>query len=187
MNSEDLDFNGLITQMWGSEESLQSFLDSEMPELCARVCGPDAEIPRVQITYPSLKVVEQQQPPEGSGEVTHYKVESDALGYRAGRKDVPAKLFVSILHAGHKEKLREFLAYLLIFHWEALGAEGADEVDYTHSFDAIIRESSSNMSDATSKDVRSPQFLAKAAIVAREFEVPLGEFLAPKVSLNVYR
>jgi hypothetical protein len=180
MHLEDLDFVALINQMWGSEDNLKSYCDSEVPRLCARICGPDAPVPALQITVPPLKTLERQ----GNS----YTVASEKIGYKAELNGAPAKIYISVLAAGNKPKLPQFIAYALIYHWEALGAIGEETYDYPEPAETMIRDicMEMGMSDAEYKDAHSPKFIAKAMKVAQDFELPLRDFLFPKLSLTVY-
>jgi hypothetical protein len=184
MHLEDMDFNALINQMWGSEANLQSFLDSEVPHLCERICGPNAPVPAVQVMFPPLKKVGRRE--DAYGEEIHFKEGSGSFIYRPGLDGSTAKICISVLMAGHRLKLAQFLAYALIHHWEALGARGEEAYEYPEQVDSIIKGSCTKISEAEFKDSHSPKFVAKAVRVARDLEVPLGEFLFPKLSLTVY-
>lgn len=184
MHLEDIDFNALINQMWGSEANLKAFLDSEVPNLCERICGPNAQVPVVQVTVPPLKTLERRE--DTDGEERQFKVADGSCTYRAGLNGSPAKIYISVLMACHRLKLSQFLAYALIYHWEALGARGEEAYEYPKQADSIIKESCTKISEADFKDSHSPTFVAKAVRVARDLEVPLGEFLFPKLSLTVY-
>src|SRR5437016_4066866 len=132
MRLEDLDFDALINQMWGSESNLQSFLDSETPRLCLRICGPDAPIPKVKVTFPPIK-----------GEIkngTPVDLALAAINYRPGSEHTPATVYIPVVVAGNKPKLPQFIASALIRHWEALGGIGEVAFEYSEAADALIKE-----------------------------------------------
>jgi hypothetical protein len=178
MRFEDVDFTLLIDQMWGSEANLLSFLDSEVPNLCSRICGPDAPVPTVKVTYP---------PVQGETEVgITMELAFPGVAYRAELDGAPAKMSIPALIAGNKARLPQFIALALIKHWEALGAIGEEVFEVPEAANIIIRESCRGMSVENFMESHSPQFIAKAAKVARDLEIPLGQFLFPKLSLTVY-
>jgi hypothetical protein len=178
MDPENLDLGALITQMWGSEANLQSFLDSEVPNLCSRICGPDAPIPSVRITYPKVKVSVEEESLEN--------VSTGELEYRPGLKDAPATILISAFIAGNKPRLPQFIAFGLIRHWEALGAIGKDVFDYSVSVAALLKEAGRPISEERFRELYSPQLVAKATKVARDVEISLQDFLLPRISLSIY-
>jgi len=177
MRLEDLDFTALINQMWGSEANLLSFLDIEVPHLCARICGPEAPVPTLKVIYPQLKAESQQGARQSAITNTIYQGESDG---------VPATILIHAIIAGNKSKLPQFIARELVHHWEALGAIGEARFDYPESVAALVKKSDTPISEERFKEIYSPQFVAKAMTVARDLEIPLQDFLFPRMSLSIY-
>jgi hypothetical protein len=178
MRLEDLDFTALINQMWGSEANLHSFLDTEVPHLCARICGPEAPVPMVKVIYPQLK-----------GEVQEGVDRQSAIAntiYQGESDGVPATILIHVIIAGNKSKLPQFIARELVHHWEALGAIGETRFDYPESVAALVKKSDTPISEERFKEIYSPQFIAKAITVARDLEIPLQDFLFPRMSLSIY-
>ena len=177
MAGEELDYDALIRQMWGSEEILKAFLDSEVPRLCSWICGSEAPSPVVKVTYPPLNVKVQNGVP----------IETEVrVGYRAGPDGSPPTILIPAVIAGYRQKLPQFIAKELVHHWEALGAIGEVAFDYPYFVHEIISNYLSRISEEEFKERYSPRFIAKAIKVSRTFEISLEEFLFPQISLTVH-
>jgi hypothetical protein len=100
-------------------------------------------------------------------------------------ESAPATILIPALIAGNKSKLPQFIALALIHHWESLGAIGESAFSYPGAADNIIADSCVGMSEKDFSEFHSPRFVAKAAKVARDFEMSLREFLFPRISLSV--
>jgi len=177
MRLGDIDFDGLIPQMWGSEANLRSFLETEVVHLCARICGPDAPVPKIRVTQPTLK-----------GEIQEGVAQEIVLGgarYQWDSESSPPTIVIPILIAGNKSRLPQFIAFELIHHWEALGAIGEADLDYPEAIDWIIKECRIHISEEDYREWHSQSFLDKAAQVARDLEIPLRDFLFPTMSLTI--
>ena len=175
---EDLDFDALISQFWGSEANLQAFLDSETRTLCLRICGPDAPIPKVKVTYSPLKAINQ--------DGTRVDVAVAGFAYRGESDLAPATILIPAVIAGNRPRLPHFIAFALIRHWEALGSIGETAFDYPEEVEAMINEACLSIPEHVFKGAYSPQFVARAIKVARDLEIPLRDFLFPRMSLSVY-
>jgi len=177
MRLEDLDFDALINQFWGSEANLEAFLNSETPRLCSRICGPGALVPKAKLTYPPLK-----------GEVKEGEPLETAFAtrYRRAAEGNPATIQIPALIAGNRAKLPEFIALGLIHHREALGL-GDPLFDYPEPAQSLLQDLPPGLSGEVFKELYSPRFVAKAIEVARDFEISLLEFLFPRISLSIYR
>lgn len=177
MRLEDLDYDALIRQMWGSEENLKAFLDSETPQLCSWICGSDAPSPLAKVTYPPLKgELQDEVPKEAVANVV----------YQVGLNGDHPTIFIPAVIAGYREKLPRVIARELVHHWEALGAIGEDASEYPDFVNEIMARYRTKLPEEEFTDRFSAQFIAKAIKVARSFEVPLEEFLFPKIKLTVH-
>ncbi len=152
-------------------------MDTEVPHLCARICGPEAPVPTVKVIYPQLKAESQQGARQSAITNTIYEGKSDG---------VPATIQIHAIIAGNKSKLPQFIARELVHHWEALGGIGKVAFDYPVSVAALVKESDMPISEEHFKEIFSPQFIAKAVTVARDLEISLRDFLFPRMSLSIY-
>lgn len=178
MRLEDFDYDALINQMWGSEVNLRTYLDSEVPRLCSRICGADAPVPIVKVTYPPLKG-------EAKSGIPMMNVSTANTIYQLESENAPATIFIPAIFAGYKAKLPQFISLELVHHWEVLGGIGEDALEYSQAPSDILKRAGATISEDEFKELYSPRFIAKAFKVARDLEVALDEFLFPKISLTV--
>ena len=115
----------LIKQHWGSENSLNVFLDAEVRRLCPLICGSDAPLPRVQLV-PTF-------------------MEGGLLGgtrrggeYEPHDGNFPATVSILPSMATDKASVTRVLAHELVHHWEHLRARGVSALTYPAHADGVI-------------------------------------------------
>lgn len=161
---EDLTF---IRNIWGSEDALRTFLESEVARLCRIVCGPALKPPRIDIR-PSMMArgmlgfssglrSAEYEPSEGNSEAVISLYPSACLDARIAQIA---------------------LAHELIHHWELSGTSMRTVTKYSRHTQVLIR---SNFKDPKKERVwragHSPEFVAKAIAVATILDISLTQML----------
>lgn len=166
MNSDLEDDLRRIIDAWGSEQALHEFLDNEARTLTLSICGPETEVPDVQV-LPSFLA---------NGLLGGGRRRSGEYQPPSGDNVALISLFPSACE--NKELSRIALAHELIHHWEITASATAADLPYPQNADFLIGTLFPNPThERRWREAHSRRFVGKAAVVAEMLDISLERML----------
>jgi len=157
----------LINEVWGSEDNLHEFIDSELRRLGAIICGEAAKLPNFQV-----------QPTEMASEIMGFSIGRSCAGRYEPDNGQCGTISLFAFTCTSESEVRTALAHELVHHWEVTNSSNTSDLPYPKEADTVIKSIFPDPNkEGRWRSGHSEAFVTKASVVAKVLGIPLEDFL----------